>query len=98
MFSFIKKSNRTTPVATRTVKSNRWIHTNELRIGMYVRELDCPWEDTHFMFQGFVIDSQELLQDVRATAENVCIVSEKMAQISAGDTNRLCAATRASAI
>jgi len=94
MFSFMKKANRSYPVATRVVKSNRWVHRNELKIGMYVRELDCPWEDTNFMFQGFVIDSQALLNEVQHVAEYICIESQKLAQISAADTNRLCAATR----
>ncbi len=97
MFSFFDKSKRTNRITTRVVKSNRWISSNQLKVGMYVRELDCPWEDTHFMFQGFVIDSQDLLEDVQAVAQSVCIESEKMALISSGDTHRLCAATRGSA-
>ena len=32
---------------------------SELKIGMYVCELDCPWEDTPFLFQGFVIETPE---------------------------------------
>ncbi len=43
---------------------------------MYVRELDCPWEETQFMFQGFVIDTPDLLRDVQQVAEHVCIESE----------------------
>ncbi|MEM7292997.1 MAG: DUF3391 domain-containing protein, partial [Pseudomonadota bacterium] len=29
------------------------VHVSELKLGMYVRELDRPWEETSFMFQGF---------------------------------------------
>ncbi len=29
------------------------ISVNDLNIGMYVTELDRPWLDTPFMFQGF---------------------------------------------
>jgi len=88
------KTNRTHKLATRVVKTSRWIHRNELRVGMYVRELDCAWEDTHFMFQGFVIDSVKLLHDVQEAAEYVCIESEKLARIAAASPSRMCAAGR----
>ncbi|MDH3901190.1 MAG: DUF3391 domain-containing protein, partial [Gammaproteobacteria bacterium] len=29
----------------------------ELEVGMYVQELDRPWTETPFMFQGFPIKS-----------------------------------------
>jgi len=95
MFGLInKKSTRTYPTATRVVKTTRWIHRNELKVGMYVRELDCPWEETGFMFQGFVVDSQALLNDVQEAAEYVCIDSEKLASISSDSTKRMCGAVR----
>ncbi|PKM04723.1 MAG: diguanylate cyclase [Gammaproteobacteria bacterium HGW-Gammaproteobacteria-6] len=43
------------------------IDVNQLTIGMYVIELDRPWTDTSFLFQGFRIRQQEeirLLQNV----------------------------------
>jgi len=95
MFNFnTKKVKRAYSVETRVVKSTRWIHRNELKIGMYVSELDCGWDDTPFMFQGFVIDSTKLLNSVQELAEYVCINSEKLANVSTGSTNRMCAATR----
>lgn len=95
MFSFkAKKTTRTYPTATRVVKTTRWIHRNELKVGMYVRELDVAWEDTPFMFQGFAIDNFNTLRDVQHAAEYVCVESEKLAQISADSTTRLCGATR----
>lgn len=95
MFGLIsKKTNRTYPSATRVVKSTRWIHRNELKVGMYVRELDCPWEETGFMFQGFLVDNQAMLNDVQEAAEYVCIESEKLAYISSDSSSRLCAAVR----
>ena len=90
-----KKSNRTQSIATRVVKTSRWIHRNELKMGMYVRELDCPWEDTQFMFQGFVVDNLNLLNEVQETAEYICIETEKVAQISHKSTARMCAAAKA---
>jgi HD-GYP domain-containing protein (c-di-GMP phosphodiesterase class II) len=34
----------------------------ELQFGMYIAELDCPWTDTPFMFQGFVLKTHEELE------------------------------------
>ena len=34
----------------------------ELKFGMYVAELDRPWTDTPFKFQGFVLDNQEQIE------------------------------------
>jgi len=96
MFSFMsKKSDRQYPVATRVVKSSRWVHSDQLKVGMYVSELDVAWEETHFMFQGFYIQNQQQLQEVQATSEWVFIDSEKMAKVPADSKNRLCGATRA---
>lgn len=89
-----KKTKRVYPVSTRVVKTTRWVHRNELKLGMYVRELDCPWEETPFMFQGFVIESHQLLQDVQDAAEYICVESEKLAMVSPDSTTRLCGALR----
>ncbi|MGK0498970.1 MAG: HD-GYP domain-containing protein (c-di-GMP phosphodiesterase class II) [Oceanicoccus sp.] len=35
------------------------VSTDELSVGMYVVELDRPWIDTPFLFQGFLISSEE---------------------------------------
>ncbi|BCG22104.1 metal-dependent phosphohydrolase [Pseudomonas tohonis] len=43
------------------------VETAQLTIGMYVAELDRPWTDTNFLFQGFRIRQQQeirLLQEV----------------------------------
>ena len=36
-----------------------------LQIGMFVTELDRPWLDTPFLFQGFLIESDANIQDLR---------------------------------
>jgi len=35
------------------------VPVGELKFGMYVAELDRPWTDTPFKFQGFVLENQE---------------------------------------
>jgi putative nucleotidyltransferase with HDIG domain len=39
--------------------------TAELKIGMYVSELDRPWLETPFLFQGFHIESDEVIEELR---------------------------------
>jgi len=71
-------ANQIRPTAPRVVKTSRWIRNSDLKIGMYVRELDHPWEQTNFMFQGFVIENPHLLDEVRKASEYVCIEPERL--------------------
>ncbi len=84
----------TAQVSTRVIKDKRWIHRNQLKLGMYVGELDRPWSETQFMFQGFVIDSLQMLEAVQDACEYACIESEKLAKISSNSGTRLCGAFR----
>lgn len=67
------------------------ISTDKLKIGMYVAELDRPWLESPFLFQGFVIDDDEDLDKLRECCEFVYVdeersqVSVKTAIDSAGD-------------
>ncbi|MGQ7842971.1 DUF3391 domain-containing protein [Granulosicoccus sp. 3-233] len=73
---------------TRIVKESRWVHRSQLQIGMYVNELDRPWTDTSFMFQGFEIDSPETLEKVRESCEYAFVQTEKLARVSWVGTRR----------
>ncbi len=44
--------------------------------GMYVTELDRPWLDSPFLFQGFLINSHSLLDEVKTVCEFVYIDAE----------------------
>ena len=81
-------------VTTRIVPEKRWVHRNQLEIGMYVNELDRPWAETKFMFQGFVIDSEATLMDLQDSCEYASIQTEKLARISSNSARRLVGATR----
>ena len=75
-------------VATRIVNDRRWVHRNQLELGMYVAELDRPWLETRFMFQGFRIDSIETLRAVQDACEYACVETEKLARTSAASRHR----------
>jgi hypothetical protein len=76
------------------VSDERWIHRNQLQRGMYVAELDVPWENTPFMFQGFWLDTQKQVEQVQAHCEYVLVRTEKIAKKSLSSYKRLCGATR----
>ncbi len=38
--------------------------TENLRVGMFVYELDRPWLDTPFLFQGFLIEERQQIDDL----------------------------------
>ena len=95
-----KKSDKCTSahlagaVATRSVAERRWIHRNQLELGMYVNELDVPWDQTSFMFQGFIIDSHDTLRAVQEVCQYVNVQTEKLAKYSSKSTNRLIGSAR----
>ena len=53
------------------------IPVSSLRFGMYVAELDRPWTDTPFMFQGFVLSTQQQLDTLLKYCKTVYIDTER---------------------
>lgn len=49
------------------------VDASELEIGMYVSELDRPWLESPFLFQGFLLESNQDVQDVAKACEYVFI-------------------------
>jgi HD-GYP domain-containing protein (c-di-GMP phosphodiesterase class II) len=66
------------------------VSVQELQFGMYVAELDRPWRETPFAFQGFVLSTQQQLDALRTYCKTVWIDTERtgvapaQAQPSAG--------------
>ena len=81
-------SNHADTVSTRIVKESRWIHHNQLELGMYVNELDQPWSETGFVFQGFRIDSYDVLRQVQKSCIYVNVQTEKLAKFSSASGSR----------
>ena len=65
--------------AARVVTSSSWLPASQLELGMYVNELDKPWEQTSFMFQGFVIDSYDTLKAVKNACQYANVHTQKPA-------------------
>jgi putative nucleotidyltransferase with HDIG domain len=49
------------------------IGVDELRVGMYVAELDRPWLETPFLFQGFAIRTSEEIEQLQRYCQHVYI-------------------------
>ncbi len=60
------------------------ISVDELQIGMYVSALDCPWEETSFLFQGFPINHLGELEELRRLCKHVFIETERMPEVREG--------------
>lgn len=49
------------------------VAVGELQYGMYVCELDRPWLETPFLFQGFVLETEEQLQTLKRYCQYVYV-------------------------
>lgn len=54
-------------------KMKRKLDVQQLKIGMYVRELDRPWRDTPFLFQGFEILTEKEIQELQRYCQYVYV-------------------------
>lgn len=58
------------------------VDVSHLKLGMFVSQLDCPWEKTSFPFQGFLIIRPEQISKIGEYCQYVYIDREKSVQIS----------------
>jgi len=77
-------------LTSRTVAHQHWIRTDELKRGMYVVELSVPWEETNFMFQGFDVDSNQLVDEIRDVATHALVKTQKVAKLSSKNARQFC--------
>src|SRR2546421_10303759 len=49
------------------------VFTTDLKVGMFIADLDRPWEDTPFLLQGFLIEDEEQIATLRAHCEFVIV-------------------------
>lgn len=59
----------------RPLSRYRKVAVGEVEVGMYVSELDRPWLETPFLFQGFHIRNQEEIDALRAHCRHVIVDS-----------------------
>lgn len=59
------------------VVNKKKVHVLDLQMGMYVYELDRPWVETPFVFQGFELSAQDQLDQLQQHCEYVYIDIDK---------------------
>jgi HD-GYP domain-containing protein (c-di-GMP phosphodiesterase class II) len=59
------------------------IPIERLRTGLYIYQLDRPWTETPFLFQGFVVESEEQLETLRQLCRVVYV------QVSSAEAREL---------
>jgi HD-GYP domain-containing protein (c-di-GMP phosphodiesterase class II) len=59
----------------------KFVSVNELSFGVYVTQLDRPWTETPFVFQGFLLNSEAQLATLHKFCKSVCIDTEKGADV-----------------
>ena len=64
------------------------LHVSQLKLGMFVSELDRPWLGTQFLFQGFRIQSVQEIERLRTVCEHVYIDIEKSRTVGAATTRK----------
>lgn len=62
------------------------ISTEKIQLGMYMAYADRPWLDTPFLFQGFLLDNEQILEEVRKECEFIYI--DKGKSLHQGDSTR----------
>jgi cyclic di-GMP phosphodiesterase len=55
----------------------RRIEVGELEFGMYIAELDRPWTDTPFPFQGFYLETGQQLDELKKFCKHVFVDPER---------------------
>lgn len=70
--------------------------TTDLGLGMFVYELDRPWLDTPFVFQGFLIEQQAQIEDLRLYCRFVLVDPARSTLPVGGMSGGASAAPRAS--
>lgn len=67
------------------------VEISKIKKGMYVSELDRPWKDTSFLFQGFRITNEQEIEKLKKTCEYIYVDQEKSSHDIAADLKVLSA-------
>jgi len=63
--------------AQQGVRLRKSVPVSELRFGMYIAELDRPWTETPFRFQGFLLSTEQQLDTLKKYCKSVLVDSER---------------------
>jgi HD-GYP domain-containing protein (c-di-GMP phosphodiesterase class II) len=66
------------------IATKRRLHVSHLELGMYICELDRPWRQTDFLFQGFPLLKLEHIHAVRERCDYVFVDDTRRVRIDQG--------------
>ncbi len=66
------------------IATKRRLHVSHLELGMYICELDRPWRQTDFLFQGFPLLKLEHIQAVRERCDYVFVDDTRRVPVDQG--------------
>ena len=70
--------------------SNRvLLHVSQLKLGIFVAELDRPWLGTPFLFQGFRIQKPEEIERLKTVCDSVYVDLERSVKIAPPQTRKI---------
>jgi len=76
-----------TDISAKESVYHKKVHARDIQVGMYVYQLDRPWIETPFMFQGFVVQTDEQIQELQKHCQWVIIDTEKGADFDPSKGN-----------
>lgn len=53
------------------------ISAKHVQLGMYIVDLDRPWLETPFLFQGFVVEDEGMIRELQEYCENVYVIENR---------------------
>lgn len=60
-----------------TISNKVKVDVSDLKIGMYINELDIPWLESPFLFQGFQLNTDDEIQQVKSVCKFVYVDPEQ---------------------
>lgn len=67
------------------MKMTQKLTVDELEIGMYVAQLDRPWLETSFLFQGFYIRDSDEIEEIKSFCEHVFVNRDSLPEAANED-------------
>lgn len=68
------------------MKLTQMLSADQLEIGMYVAQLDRPWLETPFLFQGFYIRDSDEIQEIKSYCEHVYVSCDSLSSDCRSET------------
>lgn len=80
--SLSRMSKSAPPFTGKLSHDEIYVDIEDVRVGMHILRLDIPWERTRFLFQGFLVQDESHISELRRIAK-YAIISRKLSEVDA---------------